>query len=242
MKKTSIIMAAIILCMILVLSGCSSGNVSVPKEDLKGKAYSMIQSKYPNSYTIQFTGESYNEEDQTYDMNYSLSAISSHGYLNFYYTVRARSVYDSSTRTWSDIYLTQTGGEAVPVASAVGSIYASSPYGGDVTIELLSVDRDSKTITANINANNLTVAAENYIGHTKYTVNIHAQNVKGTYQISSGAWTQEEDYMINLGNHDGQDIVLSIRYLSTFGFDKPSYNLYVGMENDLLRSGSIELN
>ena len=242
MKKASILMIAVVLCLLMLLSGCSSNSsVSVPKEELKGKAYSMIQSNYPNSSAIEFAGDSYNSEDQTYDMLYNLSSSSSHGYLKYYNTIRARSVYNPSSRTWSDIYLSQTDSETVPEVSFIGSISASSRYGGDVTVQLLSVDRNSKTIKANIDANNLTVKAENYIGRTEYTVNIHARNVEGTYQFTSGSWSGDEDYMIFLGNHDGQDIILSVRYLSTFGYDEPSYILYVGMDNNLLESGCINL-
>lgn len=239
MKKARIIIIAISICLLFVLSGCSSTFMTVPKEELKRKAMEKMQSEYSNVISTELTDEQCNHDDQTYDMYYTCST-SMPGYFDDYIKVKARTIYESSTHTWSDIYLTQLDIESVPNVSGLGKLHARSSYGGDVSMQLLSVDRDSQTITVDIDANHLTVKAEHCISYPEYTIDIHKKSIRCAYEIieKNSAW--EKHYNVYLGKHDEQDIFLIVSYNRES--NKPSFTLYVGYKDDLIASGSINFN
>lgn len=233
MKKSCFAVLMILICLSATLTGCSS-SVAVPKDELKRKALDALKDEYSYANSFEFERDIYDESIQAYDMYYLIESFSKHSFTITHQTIRARSFYDKSSRSWGRIMLSTQDRSTAPNLSIIGTHLSGSSGGGTINIQLLSIDESKNEITLSIDANNLSVK-DGSIYHNTHTLNRHQNNLVCSYDANG------DDILIDLGQWDGENNQLWIRFLDSFGLYEMQYKFAIGNEYIFPSNGVVEL-
>ena len=214
-----IVTAFLLILLMAVLAGCESAK-QIPKDDLKMTASSRIRSEYNNAECI-FTGEKYDQEKQIYELTYTVKESSAHGFTMEERLVSVRFVYDSASKEWRGSKPECSNLKFVPNFEIIGqSFFAESSEGGDIGIQILSLNSEKSTVSVRIRENNLAVRAENDIRRPIYRVDRDEQELTCSYYAGN------DEVVIYFGETNGIQQKMLLRY-NPF-FDEPQFTFYIG--------------